>query len=187
VGVLVRAERANDPAELAAIRAVVRRAFGQDDEAELLDALRADPAWLPDLGLVAVLRPDRDGTISHPGGGGAVGAFGGIVGHVAGTRLDVGGDPAVALAPLSVAPEHQRRGVGTALVVAQLAAARAQGEVLVVVLGDPAYYHRFGFRPARALGVTGPYDEAGNAFQALPLTAGPVPTGWAAYAAAFSG
>jgi putative acetyltransferase len=170
VGVTVRTERANDPAELAAIRAVVRRAFGQDDEAELLDALRADPAWLPELALVALLGAD-------PGGP--------AVGHVAGTRLDVGGRPAIALAPLAVDPGHQRRGVGTALVEAQLAAARNRGEVLVVVLGEPGYYRRFGFRPAHELGITGPYDEAGDAFQAVSLADGPAPTGWATYPAAF--
>ncbi|HEU4492467.1 MAG TPA: N-acetyltransferase [Jiangellales bacterium] len=172
VGLLVRGERSGDPGEVATIRAVVRRAFGQEDEADLLDALRADPAWLPDLALVALLGP-------APGGP--------VVGHVAGTRLDVGGGAAVALAPLAVDPDHQRRGVGSALVEAQLAAARGLGERLVVVLGDPAYYSRFGFRPARELGITGPYDDAGEAFQALPLTDGPLVSGWATYAAPFGG
>lgn len=169
-GLLVRVERSGDPTEVVAIRAVVRRAFGQEDEADLLDALRADPAWLPDLALVARLGPP-------PGAP--------VVGHVAGTRLDVGGGAAVALAPLAVDPGHQRRGVGTALVEAQLAAATRLGERLVVVLGAPGYYSRFGFRPARGLGITGPYAEAGEAFQALPLTDGPVPSGWATYAAPF--
>lgn len=172
VDLLVRVERSSDPAEVAAIRAVVRRAFGQEDEADLLDALRADPAWLPDLALVALLGPS-------PGGR--------VVGHVAGTRLDVGGGAAVALAPLAVDPDHQRRGVGSALVQAQLAAARGLGERLVVVVGDPAYYSRFGFRPARELGVTGPYDDAGDAFQALPLAGGPAVSGWTTYAAPFGG
>jgi putative acetyltransferase len=55
------------------------------------------------------------------------------------------------------------------------------------VVGDPAYYSRFGFRPVRELGVTGPYDVAGEAFQALPLTDGPAVSGWATYAAPFGG
>jgi len=172
MGLLIRAERPGDPAEVAAIRAIVRRAFGQEDEADLLDALRADPAWMPYLALVALLGPP-------PGGP--------VMGHIAGTRLDVGGGAAVALAPLAVDPENQGRGVGTALVEAQLAAARALGERLVVVLGDPAYYSRFGFQAARELGISGPYDDAGDAFQALPLTDGPVVSGWATYAAPFGG
>lgn len=163
ISVRVREETAADEA---AVRRVVTAAFGQPDEAALVDALRHDPAWLPALSLVA----ESDS--------------GEVVGHVVFTRLSVRGAPALALAPLAVDPSTQRRGVGTVLVEEGLRRAVAAGESLVVVLGDPAYYGRFGFRPAYELGVSGPFLTARTAFQALALRAD-APRGYAAYAEAF--
>jgi len=127
--------------------------------------LRHDPAWIPDLSVVAVLGGD-------------------LVGHASMTRMAVSGSPALALAPVSVSPAAQGHGAGRAMVDELISRAEEHGEALVVVLGDPAYYDRFGFRPALALGVTGPFEDAGDAFQALRLT-DRAPEGYATYAAPF--
>lgn len=155
---LVRRETAGDAA---AIRAVHTAAFATADapadvpaEAGLVDALRASDAWIPALSLVAT---DPDGR---------------VVGHVVCTRARVAGQPvALGLGPLGVLPAWQRRGVGSALMHAVLGAADALDEALVVLLGHPDYYPRFGFRPAVELGVTPPKPWGPRYFLARPLTA----------------
>lgn len=118
-----------------------------------MDALRAHSAWLPELSLVAV-DPDDE-----------------VVGHVLCTRGHVGSVPALAAAPLSVRPDRQRAGVGSALMHAVLAAADALGEPLVALLGDPKYYARFGFRLSREYRIAAPVTAWGPHFQVRPLTA----------------
>jgi len=146
--------RTETPADQDSVRAVLVRAFGQVDEAELVDALRTDPAWIPELSVVAE-------------------SCGGVVGHVLMTRIEVGERPALALAPLSVVPDEQRKGIGSQLVSEVIRRATASDEQLVVVLGNPSYYSQFGFVPAGTRGVTGPFEGAGAAFQVLPLKANP--------------
>jgi putative acetyltransferase len=77
-----------------------------------------------------------------------------IVGHVLASVGSLGGMPTIGIAPLSVAPERQRQGVGTALMSALLARVEADGWPLAVLLGDPGYYSRFGFQPAARYGIT---------------------------------
>ncbi len=96
---------------------------------------------------------------------------GAVVGHVTASRATVATDPVVAVGPIGVLPEHQGAGIGTALMDALLAAADAAEVPLVVLLGAPQYYGRFGFRPAEELGVIAPEPGWGDAFQARPLTA----------------
>ncbi len=114
-------------------------------------------------------------------------ADGGVVGHVTASQATVAGDPVVAVGPIGVLPDHQGIGIGSALMDALLAAADAADVPLIVLLGSPQYYSRFGFRPAQELGVIPPEPEWGDAFQALPLTAytGSV-AGRFRYASAFS-
>lgn len=121
-------------------------------EAPLVDWLRASPAWIPGLSLVA-LGPDGD-----------------VVGHVVCTRGSVGPAPVLALGPLSVRPDRQRRGVGQALMHAVLGAGDALGEPLVALLGSTAYYPRFGFRPASEYGITPKHPEWAEHFQVRTLT-----------------
>jgi putative acetyltransferase len=73
--------------------------------------------------------------------------------------------------PIGVLPDHQGTGIGSALMDALLAAADAADAPLIGLLGAPQYYSRFGFRPAKELGVIPPEPEWGDAFQARPLTA----------------
>ncbi|WP_089022202.1 GNAT family N-acetyltransferase [Micromonospora coriariae] len=151
--------RRETPADVDAIRAVHAAAFTAPDggvpvEATLVDALRADEGWLPAYSVVATA-PD-----------------GQVVGHVVATRARVAGQPvALGIGPLGVLPDWQRRGVGSALMHAVLGAADARDEPLVVLLGHPDYYPRFGFRPAVELGVTPPQPWGPQYFQARPLSA----------------
>jgi putative acetyltransferase len=154
--VLIRREADGD---VAAIRAVTATAFARPGrpepaaEAELVDELRADSAWLPALSLVAIGPGDA------------------IIGHVVASRGQVGSAPVVGLGPLSVAPDHQRNGVGSALMHAVLGAADALDEPLVALLGDPAYYRRFGFRASTDYGIEPPVAQWRPHFQVRPLTA----------------
>jgi len=154
--VLIRRETGRD-ADV--IRAVTTAAFaagrppGQiPNEAGLIDDLRAGPAWLPALSLVAVT------------------PAGEVIGHVLGTRGHVGQDPVVAIGPLAVRPDRQRRGVGSALMHAVLGAADALGEPLAALLGDPAYYRRFGFELSAIYRITPPKPDWQPHFQVRTLT-----------------
>jgi putative acetyltransferase len=80
-----------------------------------------------------------------------------VIGHVQFSRGWIGVTPVVALGPIAVSPERQGGGIGSALVRGGLDAARWRGEKVVMLLGDPNYYRRFGFRPALPLGLRNPY------------------------------
>ena len=95
----------------------------------------------------------------------------GVVGHVTASRASVATDPVVAVGPIGVLPDHHGTGIGSALMAALLAVADAADVPLIALLGAPQYYSRFGFRPAKELGVVPPEPEWGDAFQARPLTA----------------
>jgi putative acetyltransferase len=149
--VVIRREQPSDEAVVAQLTVA---AFAPSRvELRLLAELRAGPDWIPELSLVAV------------------GGDGGLVGHVVCTRARLGAGSAVGLGPISVRPDRQRAGVGSALMHAVLGAADALGEPVVCLLGDPAYYGRFGFRPASELGIEAPDPEWGAFFQARPLAA----------------
>jgi putative acetyltransferase len=79
---------------------------------------------------------------------------------------------ALALAPMAVLPAWQRRGIGSALIHRGLADARELGHKVVIVLGHPGYYPRFGFQPAHPLGIHPPFDVPQDAFLVLGLQSG---------------
>lgn len=164
---LVRRERSDD---VAAVRALIGRAFGGDGpepvEVGLLDALRADGGWCPEFSLVVEEHGDP-------------------IGHVVATRGTVGEAPALGVGPVAVEPAHQCRGVGSALMHALMGAAQARDETLLALLGEPAYYRRFGFRPASTMGILAPDAAWGTYFQARALVPDS-PTGTFAYAAPFA-
>jgi putative acetyltransferase len=147
---LIREEIADD---YEAVRELNRTAFEGESVAQLVDRLRSDGAVV--VSLVAVEENN-------------------IVGHILfSDLLIVTGQAdlhAVSLAPMAVAPQFQRQGIGTALVRQGLAVCRERGKSIVVVLGHPAYYPRFGFSAELAKSLRGPY--AGNAWMALELIPG---------------
>jgi len=77
-----------------------------------------------------------------------------------------------ALGPVAVHPEHQRRGIGSALILAGLDICRVRGYDVAILLGHPAYYPRFGFRPAAPLGIRWEHDAPEEAFMVMELQAG---------------
>ncbi len=158
--------RREQPADHDAVRALHRAAFGhraadpqaEVPEARLTDELRQDVGFLPHLSLVAVRGLPGETQV--------------VVGHVLATRgwLEPLGTPALGIGPLGVRPVDQGRGVGTALLHSLLAVAEAAEERVAVLLGDPAYYRRFDFRPAAELGITAPDPAWAAHFQARHLT-----------------
>ncbi|HYG30882.1 MAG TPA: N-acetyltransferase [Allosphingosinicella sp.] len=144
------------------VKSVIEAAFGSSAEAELVERLRDDG----DSEIALVAKEE-----------------GRIVGHILFSRM-AAPFRALGLAPVAVAPERQRRGIGGALVRAGLARARAQGWDAVFVLGDPEYYGRFGFTvtaatPFRCV-YSGPHFMALRLGEALPAA------GEVAYAPAFA-
>ncbi|QCI66943.1 GNAT family N-acetyltransferase [Phreatobacter stygius] len=154
--------RPEQPADAAAIRRVLEAAFPGPDEANLVEELRADGDAV--IALVSVDAAD-------------------IVGHVMFSPM-AAPFRALGLGPVAVAPDRQRSGIGDSLIRQGLAEAKAADWQGVFVLGDPAYYRRFGFDPALAQGFASPY--AGPHLMALAL-GGPLPAtnGRVDYAPAF--
>jgi len=154
--------RPESPSDFSALYALVKAAFAtaphaDGDEQDFVERLRNSAGYRPDLALVG----QEDGA---------------LVGHAMLTRLpsqtiqrprDL-----LLLAPVSVAPGAQRRGLGTALVRELLARAAAGGHGAVVVLGDPDYYGRFGFRAARGFGLSHAGEFADENVMALELMPG---------------
>ena len=175
-GIVIRVEV---PGDVAAIRALTDAAFAPSTiEGRIVDALREDAAaWIPDLSLVAVDEADR----------------GRIVGHCVttiGSFQAADGDstvsPILGLGPISVAPERQRQGIGGALIGATIDRATAAGWPVIVLLGHATYYPRFGFGPARDLGIEPPEPWSDEHWMALRLPRWtPGPRGTFRYPAAF--
>ena len=130
--------RPESPDDGDAIRHLVAAAFGRDGEAELVERIRASPEYVPEMALVAEVGGE-------------------VVGHVMVSHAVIrndGGDRRISmLSPLAVHPEHQRSGIGSALVRASLSVADSLGEPLVVLEGDPAYYGRLGFEQSTGYGI----------------------------------
>lgn len=143
--------RVEIPVDAAGIDALLRRAFGRDDEADLVQQLRED--GLLTLGVVAT---DDEG---------------GVVGYAAFSPVDVDGEDRqwVALAPLAVDESLRRQGLAEKLVYEGLDSLNEFSYAAVVVLGDPAYYGRFGFKPAAAYGLNCRWPDTESAFQVYPL------------------
>ncbi len=148
------------PADAAGILAVVQDAFSDEtrDADEELDIVRGTWTWSARPGRACIeLVADDAGTV--------VGHLQAAPGSLDGRASAVGG-----VAPVCVAPPHQRRGAGRALLGALVRVAEELHWPLLVLLGDPAFYGRFGFEPAGLLGLSYPPVGAGNPhFQARRL------------------
>ena len=151
--ITIRAERPGDHQEVFKVNEL---AFGRPDEARLVQALRQSPAFIPELSLVAV---DDERVVGHI-------LFSRIV-----VRSSTKSHQALVLAPMAVLPARQRGGIGSSLARRGLAGARDLGHRVVIVVGHPEYYPRFGFIPAEPLGVRLPFVVSPGAFMILELQA----------------
>jgi putative acetyltransferase len=143
--------------DIPAIAEVNRAAFGGEAEVRIVEAIRASPGFIPDLSLVAV-------------------TGGRVVGHILFSPLDVQAEsssaPALCLAPLAVLPGYQGRGIGSRLVEEGLRRCGELSRGIVIVVGWPSFYPRFGFTRARAKGLEAPFPVPDEAFMVLELIPG---------------
>jgi putative acetyltransferase len=153
----IRPERAE---ERTVIREINRLAFGGEAEPNLVDKIRESAGFIPQLSLVAV----RQGR---------------VVGHILFSLIEIRIDgrpdqpwPALALAPMAVHPDFQNQGIGSALVQRGLEIGRDLGHAVIVVVGHPEYYPRFGFTSARAKGLESPFPVPDEAFLTIELVPG---------------
>lgn len=163
--------RNEQPGDEAAIHLVNVASFPTDAEARLVDALRVEG----DLAVSLVAQVNGE-----------------VVGHVAFSPVTVTDQSdtqrGVGLAPVAVVESHRKQGIAYALINTGIDACRAAGFTWMAVLGDPAYYQRFGFRTASDFGLHDAYG-GGEAFQVLALNADesavPCNAGLVQYATAF--
>jgi putative acetyltransferase len=146
--------RREDKADRAAIHAVNRAAFGTSVEADLVDVLRRKGGNL--VSLVAVVDDA-------------------VVGHVLFSPVSLSEHDnlnIMGLGPMAVAPDHQRKGIGSALVREGLKRCKQLGCQAVVVLGHAEYYPRFGFVPAARYAIRSEYDVPDDVFMIAELVVG---------------
>ena len=150
--IVIRPETTED---VDSIRYVNEQAFGQEDESKLIEKLR-DHGVLT-ISLVAV----QDGE---------------IVGHIAFSPVVIESElsnfVAITLAPMAVLPAYQRKGIGSQMVRAGLEECRRLGHEIIVVLGHPDYYPRFGFMPAKPKGIDCEFEVPDEAWMILELKEG---------------
>jgi putative acetyltransferase len=149
--IVIRSEQNKDSE---AIHEVNRLAFGQEEEGLLVRRIRNSSHFIPELSLVATQK-------------------GQIVGHILFSMISIEGQhgkkSVLSLAPMAVHPEVQNQGIGTKLVREGLRRCRNLGHEIVIVIGHPNYYPRFGFVPARQKGLEAPFPVPDEAFMVLEL------------------
>ena len=151
--ILIRQEQKKD---WDSVYSVVKAAFegtehADGDEQDLVNRLRKSEAFIPELSLVAEWE-------------------GKIIGHILFTKLKIGNNEFLALAPVSVLPEYQGQGVGEKLIKAGYLLAKKLGFCSVIVVGHPTYYPRFGYTPASRWNISAPFEVPDNCFMAIELT-----------------
>ena len=163
--ILIRTETLEDHSF---VRLVNELAFGRSNEADLVDALRAHAH--PCISLVAVV--DEQVALESD----KLPAYRSIVGHIFFSPVSIetesGDFTAMGLAPMAVLPEQQNQGIGSQLVREGLKECLRLGENIVVVLGHPNYYPRFGFVPASLKGLGSEYRVPDEVFMVAELTEG---------------
>lgn len=140
--------REEHPEDLPAIREVNRRAFGQEHEGRIVDALRSNGAAL--LSLVATVEDE-------------------VIGHIMFSPITIGEVTGAALGPMAVVPGQQRKGIGSSLVELGTLNLKKAGWPFIIVLGHAEYYPRFGFRPASSFGITCEWEVPDDVFMVLVL------------------
>jgi predicted N-acetyltransferase YhbS len=157
--IIIRKETVADYPEIKRIvKAAFEKEFGQDNETVLIEKLRRNPDFIPELSLVAV-SGDR------------------IVGYILffpiKIKINDTLSDSLSLAPMAVDPSLQRKGIGKRLVEEGLSTARDLGHKSVIVLGHAEYYPRFGFRPASKWNIKPSFEGVpDNAFLAIELVDG---------------
>ncbi|SHK14267.1 GNAT family N-acetyltransferase [Desulforamulus aeronauticus] len=138
---------------------VVEKAFKNEEHSDhkeqfLVARLRRSDLFIPELSLVAETSKE-------------------IIGHIMLTKLFIENErnryESLALAPVSVLPEYQNRGIGSKLINKSIKIAKELGYKSVIVLGHDKYYPRFGFKPASSWGIKAPFDIPDEVFMALEL------------------
>jgi len=147
--------RKEEPEDIRVIRYVNEQAFGQDNEANIIEKLRKHGVLA--ISLVAVQDTEVVGHI----------AFSPVVVESEGSNFE-----AVALAPMAVLPAYQHKGVGSQMVRAGIEECRRLGHEIIVVLGHPDYYPRFGFVPAKPKGIGCEFEVPEGAWMILELQEG---------------
>jgi putative acetyltransferase len=146
--------RPEETADRKRIADLLKLSFGGEEEVSLVAGIRDSEYYIPNLTLVAV----KDSR---------------IVGYIMFSciGIDTGSElvPALSLAPMAVLPDHQGKGIGTELIRKGLDEAGVLGHRIVVVIGHPEYYGRFGFMPASGAGLEIGIDVPDAAFMVLPL------------------
>lgn len=145
------------PEDIPSIHAVESAAFQREAEADLVDQIRANGRSL--LSLVAA-QPETSQIVGH------------VLFSPASIRSGPDEIPAVGMGPVAVLPEFQNQGVGSRLIRQGLEEMRLAGHAIVVVAGNPAYYHRFGFEDATPRGLTCQFEMPPGCFMALELLPG---------------
>lgn len=154
--IVIRKEK---PEDYALVYELNEKAFGQNSEAKLVEALRKNKdVFVPELSLIALCKGE-------------------VMGHILFTKItilttDGQYKESLALAPMAVLPQMQLKGIGSALIKQGLKKARDLGFTSVIVLGHPAYYTKFGFTPASYYGIRPPFEVPENAFMAIELIEG---------------
>lgn len=155
--------RQETPKDYTAIEEVIKEAFlretmSDQQEHVLVQKLRTSSAFVPELSLVAFNEEEE------------------IIGYLLLTENKIVNENqemrALSLAPVAVHPDFQKQGIGSQLIIEGIKRARAAGYRAMVVLGHPAYYPRFGFKPAHLWQIKAPFDVPYEAFMVLELTSG---------------
>jgi putative acetyltransferase len=169
--IAIREERASDAAQ---VRDVVSAAFGRQAEATLVEQLRAED------GVFAFVALEGPVVVGHI-------MFSPVTSSPTKTRDPRAKPFGIGLAPLAVRPDRQRQGVGAALMRHGLAACASRGAGLVVVLGSPRYYPKFGFTSATLAGLKCRWPVPDGTFMCLELKPTPIALtgGFVHYHAAF--
>ena len=153
--VTIRQEQQNDYSKTEEVvkEAFLNEEFSDKTEHELVSRIRKCDAFIPELSIVAV---DEE-----------------IVGHIMLSKITIEKDgvsvDSLALAPVSVARGHQKKGIGGKLIGAALEKAKELGYVSVVVLGHPEYYPKFGFKKASEWNIKAPFEVPDEVFMAMEL------------------
>ena len=151
---IIRPEKSKD---YIVIYKINELAFGGRGESDLIEALRKSDSFIPELSLVAGGKDE-------------------VIGHILFSKVVIKSKeeiiPALSLAPMAVLPKFQNKGIGSKLVNKGLEECRRLGHKIVVVIGHPGYYPRFGFLPAREKGLDVVFPVPDEAFMVLELVPG---------------